>query len=113
MICSTCGMVDNDIAIHGYNIMAIKKNLEGYVKQNKRDFDAKEVIGTYKQYQLDKKDKRKSGKSQQNILHRMLRKTRDDFSYKENIMKQRISIFVHLKNRIQVMILQILDKITT
>ena len=78
LICSACGVAGHDIAVNGCDNMAIKKNLEGY-ERGKNKFNTKEVKEIFEQHQIGRKDKRKSGKSQRNILRRRLRKAKQEF----------------------------------
>ena len=65
----------------------MKKKLDNYLHTKKHAFNTKEVMEIFENHQQNKKDKRRSGKSQQNILRRNLRWTKqaynDDTKYND------------------------------
>ena len=80
VICPACGQAGHHIDIHGCDMMAMRKKLDNYLRNKKNDFNNKEVMQIFENHQLNKKDKRKSGKSQRNVLRRNLRKAKQAYN---------------------------------
>ena len=96
VICPACGQAGHHIDIHGCDMMAMRKKLDEYLRKKNRDFNNKAVMEIFEKHQLNKKDKRKSGKSQRNVLRRNLRAARKAYNNDEqynNIKPKYIRMF--------------------